>query len=153
MQLTPEWVAVGVSSIALIISIWSVINSRNSSRGAEMQFIKQNFDTAKSKVEDLMVPLAKLKAKADAGTLSPEEDNERDNLLKIITAAEERVLNALEDGCDKYFKKQVCRQDFSDRYNEDIGRYVRNYPTKFTGLTSYQNLRKYYEQRHQRPKI
>lgn len=153
MQTTSEWVTVIISVLALIVSVLAFLNARNSSRANEMQFIKQNIDNAKSTIEDMMISLTKLTAKRDANTITGEEELELNYRFKILNAAEERLLNAVEDGCDKFHKKQVKKQDFTDRYHEDIARYVKTYQDKFNGFTSFCNMRDYYVRYHQKPKV
>lgn len=144
------WITFCISLIAVIVSIWSASQSRKQSSASKLQGVKINIDLAKSQLESLSMELAPLKAKK---ATTADEKRELDLKLQVYEAALERLLNAYNDGCDKFFKKQIDQQDFVDMYHQDIRDYVEKVPDKFTPpITRFDKMVQYYEQRHKKIK-
>jgi hypothetical protein len=149
------WIPVILSAIAIAISIIAFILNRKQSMASRkqvvLQGVKNNIDFAKSSIEKLSMELAPLKAN---NNLTTSEQTELDLKLRVYEAAIERLLNAYSDGCDKYFKEQVNRQDFADLYHQDIRDYVEKFPEKFQPpLTRFDKMVRYYEEFHRRARV
>ncbi|HEX7814404.1 hypothetical protein [Dyella sp.] len=148
----PTWapiivsLAIGVASAA--ISIWSQVNARRQSRASALETIKSNVDAAKAQVETASMQLAPLVAK-----LNPTADEVAELTLKrqAFESIIERLLNAYEDGCRKYFNKQVDPTDFVQTYHQDIATYIEANKEKFAPpLTRFTSMVRYYDKEHKR---
>ncbi|QEN95337.1 hypothetical protein F0H33_00245 [Xanthomonas translucens pv. undulosa] len=65
----------------------------------------------------------------------------------------ERLLNAYNDGCQKFYQNQVIAQDFIDLYHQEIADYIREFKEKFSGpLTRFDAMLNYYNEKHKNPK-
>ena len=136
------WVPVFISIIAVLISIWAIYSNKEQSKKNSLDKIKSNIDLAKAQLETLTMEIASLKAKTNKTNT---EEKELEIKLQIINSVIERLLNNYENGCDKFFKKQVKKQDFVDSYHNDVALYITQFPDKFTEpLTQYKNMLKYY---------
>lgn len=122
------WIPITVSILAVLVSVYSVCQGRRQSKATRLQGVKNNIDLAKAQLESLSMELAPLKAKK---TPTADEKRELDLKLQVYESALERLLNAYNDGCDRFFKKQIDQQDFIDMYHADIRDYVEQVPDKF----------------------
>lgn len=144
------WLPFGISIVAVGVSIYASLQSKKQSRAARLQGVKNNIDLAKAQLESLSMEVAPLKAKK---TPTADEKRELELKLQVYESALERLLNAYNDGCDRFFKKQVDRQDFMDLYHQDIRDYVEQVPDKFQPpLTRFDNIVRYYDEKHKKAK-
>lgn len=144
------WLPVGISILAVLVSLYASSQGKKQSLAARLQGVKNNIDLAKAQLESLSMEIAPLKAKK-----SPTADEKRELELKlqVYESVLERVLNAYNDGCDRFFKKQVKQQDFMDLYHQDIRDYVEKLPDKFQPpLTRFDYIVRYYEEKHKKAK-
>lgn len=148
------WIPVLISLAAVGVSLFTAHKARISStenrKQVVLQGIKSNIDAAKAQVESTSMQLAPLKAKE-----SPTK-GEKDELMikeQVYDSVVERLLNAYNDGCQKFFKQQVVAQDFIDLYHQDIADYIRDFQEKFSSpLTRFDAMLRYYNERYKNPK-
>jgi len=148
------WLPVLVSAAAVATSLLTAYKARLSStdnlKHVVLQGIKSNIDAAKAQVESTAMQLAPLKAKK-----SPTKDQKDELAIKeqVFDSIIERLLNAYNDGCQKFYKGQVVAQDFIDLYHQDIADYIREFHEKFSGpLTRFDAMLRYYNEKHKNPK-
>lgn len=140
------WITVGVSILAILGSFYVIFQNKKQSKALVLQAIKSNIDLAKSQIESLSMELAPLKAKKSP---SADEKQELDIKNQVYESALERLLNAYNDGCDKFYKKQISAQDFTDMYHQDIRTYIESFPDKFREpLTRFDKMLQYYNEYH-----
>lgn len=145
------WIPVIVSAGALATSIFAIWQNQRQRKDQALQSIKTNVDVAKAQVETLSMNIASLTAKLSK---SEEESKELEIKNQAIASATERLLNAYNDGCDKFFKKQVNKQDFADLFSEDISLYIREFPSKFSEpQTSYSRMIEYHKNHIKKIKV
>lgn len=148
------WIPVIISVVAIAVSLYTAARTKNTSeenmKQVTLQGIKSNVDSAKAQVESISMQIAPLKAKV---TLTKEEQGELDIKNQTFDSVVERLLNAYNDGCQKYYKNQVVAQDFVDLYHQDIAEYIRAFEEKFTGpLTRFDAMLKYFNEKHKNVK-
>ncbi|WP_231103666.1 hypothetical protein, partial [Xanthomonas graminis] len=148
------WIPVLISVVAVATSIFTAYKAKLSStenlKQIALQGIKSNIDAAKAQVESTAMQLALLKAKR-----SPTKDQKDELAIKqqVFDSMVERLLNAYNDGCQKFYKNQVIAQDFIDLYHQDIADYIREFKEKFSGpLTRFDAMLNYYNEKHKNPK-
>jgi len=135
-----------VSVFAVIVGILSYLKNSSVTKDNALTNIKSNIDTAKSHYENLSMETAKLKVKIDK---TEQEERELELKRTICDSAFEKVLNAYEDGCDRFFKNKVDKKDFREKYHTDIVKYVEEFPKEFSEpLTSYNRILAYYKRNH-----
>lgn len=158
------WIPVGISTFAAIISLIAMWKSdkavkdqiaqatiqntqaKEAALQSVLQAVKSNIDSAKNQLESLTMEIAPLKANSN---LTTDQQKELSIKEQVFNAVLERLLNAYNDGCQKYFKDQVKRQDFIDLYHQDISDYIREFPEKFSPpLTRFDAMYQYFEQKH-----
>lgn len=151
------WLPIVISILAVLISLYSVYETNKQAKkqiqqadeqkkSNTLQSIKANVDAAKSQIEFISMEIAPLKS-IQAPTV--EQKNELDIKTQVFDTVTERLLNAYNDGCNKFFKGQVNAQDFIDLYHQDIADYVNAFPNKFTGpLTRFDGMIKYFNERN-----
>lgn len=159
------WLPVGISILAVIASLYTAhkakiasaenlrqaaLNSAENLKQVTLQAVKSNIDTAKAQVESTAMQLAPLKAKA---SLTKDQKEELTIKEQIFDSVIERLLNAYNDACQKFYKSQVPSQDFVDLYHQDIADYIREFPDKFSGpLTRFDAMLQYFHEKHKNPK-
>jgi cell division protein FtsL len=143
-------ISIGVSIIAVFVSILSYIKNNSLTKDNALTNIKSNIDDAKSHYENLCMEASALKAKEN---LSTEEQRELKLKKSICDSAFEKVLNAYDDGCVRFFNGKVNKKDFKEKYHQDLVKYVTEFPEKFEEpLTHYGHLLKYYKEFHKMQK-
>lgn len=144
------WIPVSISLIALGTSILGFFQNRNQSKSNVLQGIKNNVDLAKSQFESKSMEVASLKSKSQ---LTEDEKKEVEIKNQVIESILERLLNAYNDGCDKFYKKRVVKQDFVDMYDKDIALYIESFPDKFQApVTRFEKMIDYYNEYHKHKK-
>jgi len=135
-----------VSLFAVIVSILSYLKNNSVTKDNTLTNIKFNIDTSKSHYENLCMETAELQSKNNR----TEQEEKELELKKIICdSAFEKVLNAYEDGCNRYFKNKVNRNDFREKYHPDIVKFVEEFSEMFSEpLTSYNSILDYYRKNH-----
>ncbi|MCL6714178.1 hypothetical protein M8R20_45135 [Pseudomonas sp. R2.Fl] len=149
------WVPVIISILALGLSALSIVKAKSMSeknmRQVALQGIKSGVDSAKAQIEALSIQIAPLKAKQSP--LNKSQLEEFQIKQQALDSAFERLLNAYNDGCQKFFKRQVDTQDFIDLYHQDIADYIREFESKFLPpLTRFDAMLRYYNEKHKNPK-
>ena len=155
------WLPVIISCIAIIVSIALAIYAKKSSakiqeenqKQMNLQAVKTSIAIAKNDVQSITITLAPLKAKEKNHTLDADQTEELNLKKAVFETTVEQLLNSYEDGCDKFYKNQVNKQDFMDAFHMDIARYVQEFKESFQPpLTSYHQMLKYYQEKHQQPR-
>ena len=122
------WVTIGISFIALILSIISLRKNNSLAKDNALENIKRNIDAAKTQYETLAMEIASLQAKTN-----PTNDEKEELKIKsaILESALEKVLNAYDNGCSLFYKGKINKNDFKERYQLDIQDYVKEFPEKY----------------------
>ncbi|MDR3232087.1 MAG: hypothetical protein LBT46_00185 [Planctomycetaceae bacterium] len=148
-----EIIAVCISGIAAVISVVSLIcsirgqyiNSRFS-KATITQQIKTSVDAAKSQVEQMTVNMSSLIAKTQK---TDDEQRQLEILKNAYDSTVEKVLNAYNDGCQKYFASLVLKDEFKRSYYSDIRQYVEEFNDKFTEpISAYTAMIRLYKEWH-----
>lgn len=138
------WVTIGISFIALILSIISLRKNNSLAKDNALENIKRNIDAAKTQYETLAMEIASLQAKTN-----PTNDEKEELKIKsaILESALEKVLNAYDNGCSLFYKGKINKNDFKERYQLDIQDYVKEFPEKYSEpLTTYGNVVRFYKE-------
>ncbi|MCL2722106.1 MAG: hypothetical protein FWD47_12325 [Treponema sp.] len=144
-----DWVALYLGVVSIIVAIGFYIitaiqNSKNS-KETNLNNIDVDIKTARTFYHSNAMQIATIVADTPETKLIIEKSD---------NAAIESILNAYENACDAFFKKKINQQDFSDKYHEDIGLFVKSYKEKFAPpFTAFGNMLKYYETYHKKVKI
>lgn len=123
-----SWLPIIIAFVALLVSIIALWRNNVSSKDNALQNIKTNIDNAKSQYENLSMESSSLYARKNR---TADENSELKLKKKITDSAFEKVLNAYEDGCSKYFKNKVDKKEFEEKYNMDIINYIKEFPNFF----------------------
>ena len=138
------WITIGISVIAIVLSIISLIKNNSVAKDNALENIKRNIDTAKTQYETLCMQVAELKAKANP---SNDEKTELELKMSVLNSAFEKVLNAYDDGCSLFYKGKINKKDFKEKYQSDIQDYVKRFPEKYTEpLTAYGNVVRFHKE-------
>lgn len=145
-----DWIALYVGVGSLVVSIIAIIvtiilnkinnNKSNITRKeGNLYTIKSNIDAAKLNYQSITMQIA-------SSSDSPElQEMKKDQ----IDAAQELVFNAYEDACDAFYKNKIIKQDFIDKYDGDIRKYIEAFPNKFSGpIIVYKQMLKYFNEYH-----
>lgn len=144
------WIPILISAFAVGLSLFSYFSNKKQTKKNALSKIKSNIDIAKSQIETLTMEFAPLKAKKNK---TADEKREFGLKRQVLDTVIERLLNGYEDGCDKYYKNQLLKQDFVDTYHQDISAYIIAFPDKFSEpLTRFTNMLKYYNEYHKNVK-
>lgn len=132
-----------IAFAALFVSVITLWRSNVSTKDNVLQNIKMNIDNAKSQYENLSMELTSLSAKENR---TADENKELELKKKITDSAFEKVLNAYEDGCSKYFRNKVNKKEFEEKYNMDIINYIKEFSDSFKEpQTHYNSMLNYYK--------
>lgn len=135
-----------IAGLSMFISVVALMWNKKSNKAQLLHQVKNSIDTAKTQVENISMQMSELAAKKKR---SADEQRQLDTMLKIQDSAFEKVLNAYEDGCQKYKGNLILRKEFKKSYFEDIREYVHRFQNKFSGpLTSYQYMLDLYNEWH-----
>lgn len=138
--------AVVVAIISLIVSILSSKSNKRSTKAALLHQVKTSIDDAKTQLENRTERIAPLKAKRQRNA---DEEREYQSLISVYESSLEKVLNAYEDGCQKYYANLILKDEFRKSYYNDVRNYVENFESKFTGpVTPYTYILKLYQEWH-----
>jgi hypothetical protein len=148
------WIPVAISVVAVAASFYAAYKGKLASaenlKQVTLQGIKSNVDAAKAQIEAMAMQLAPLRARK---SLSQDQKDELNIKSQVFDSVVERLLNAYNDGCQKFYKNQVAKQDFIDLYHQDIADYIREFEEKFSGpLTRFDAMLRYHNDRHKNPK-
>ncbi|GEM_PF-1982774 len=138
------WVTIGISFIALILSIISLRKNNSLAKDNALENIKRNIDAAKTQYETLAMEIASLQAKTN-----PTNDEKKELEIKnaILESALEKVLNAYDNGCSLFYKGKINKKDFKEKYQLDIQNYVKKFPEKYNEpLTTYGDVVRFYKE-------
>ena len=135
-----------VAVTAIILSAISYFSNKRSNRATLLHQVKNSIDDAKNQVENRTVEMAELGSKE---TRSEDEERQYQTLVAVHESSFEKVLNAYEDGCQKYYAKLIIRKEFRKSYFGDIRDYVEHFEDKFIGpATRYLYILKAYDEWH-----
>ncbi len=111
-----DWVAIGISILAFLFSLFSFFKSNALNKGQVEMQIREMISSAKWRYSDLGIQFAK--------------DNQNTILEKSIIAALEDVLNAYDEACAKYLDNKVDKERFKKLYINEIRNLVEDEATK-----------------------
>lgn len=138
-----EIIAVIVSVIGLVVSIYSIIRANNAHKIAQGQIelnIHQLLNQTKKDEMEISMMIAQKCSNND----------ETVNLLKnALKSAMERTVNAYEEACAKYLDGKVDKERFKKNYHIEIRQLVEdnNYKKYFDSTTSsYKAILKVYKE-------
>ncbi len=139
-------IAAGIATLSLIISIFGYFLNRRSNKAALLHQVKMSIDDAKTQLENRTVEISPLSSKKKR---TADEDRQLTTLQTVYESSLEKVINAYEDGCQKYFAGLILKDEFKRSYFGDIRDYVEKFQDKFTGpVTRYTYVLKLYNQWH-----
>jgi hypothetical protein len=141
-----------IASLSLIVSISAAYFAKSSSGKAnaialenlnlhagmvELE-IRQAIENAKTKVNDMAIIMAPLKAKEEAKTIDEEGKITLDSYSKNFNAAVQTLMNTYDDACSKYIDNKVDKTRFKKTYRYEIRNLLGNKDLKeyFDPLTS-----------------
>ena len=134
MSFFETWYLIATILIA-IISLFALFENRKSSKASLLHQVKNSIDDAKTQIENLTLQFSELKSKKK---LTADEERQKEIQNTIYNSAIEKLLNAYEDGCQKYFANDIVKEEFKKSYHSDIREYVENFSEKFREpLTKY----------------
>ena len=135
-----------ISMVALVISGIALYWGNRFSKATVLQQIKQSIDNAKTHVEAVSLAISPIISKEQP---TNDEKRQKEDLQRIYDSAFEKVLNAYEDGCQKYYAHLVLKQEFRRSYFSDLRDYVEEFPDKFSEpITRYTYILKLYKEWH-----
>ena len=143
--MTPyEIVAVVISGIGLVISIFSIFRANSAHKIAQGQIelnIHQLLNQTKKDVMDVTLIIAE--------KCSDNDESMKQTLKQALNTANERNLNAYEEACAKYLDNKVDKERFKKNYHIEIRQLVedQNNKDKFDANTSpYKGILKVYKE-------
>jgi len=135
-----------VATISMVVSAISHFSNKRSTRAGLLHQVKTSIDDAKTQLENRTERIAPLKAKRQR---TEDEEREYQTLLGVYESSLEKVINAYEDGCQKYYSNLILKDEFKKSYFGDIRNYVESFEDKFTGpVTPYTYMLKAYNEWH-----
>lgn len=135
-----------VALVALMISVIAYFSTVKSNKAALLHQVKNSIDNAKTQLENLTLELSILTSKSK---LTADEERQLNIQKTVYESGLEKVLNAYEDGCQKYKSKLILQDEFKNSYYGDIRRYVEEFTEKFTGpVTEYTHMISLYRKWH-----
>ena len=148
-EITALWVsgsAVVIAVLSMLVSAKSYFSNKRSNKATLLHRVKTSIDDAKTQLENRTENIAPLKSKRKR---TAEEEREYQTLLGVYESSLEKVINAYEDGCQKYYANLIIKAEFKKSYFGDIRDYVENFEDKFTGpVTRYSYILKAYNEWH-----
>lgn len=158
-----ELAALIVSILSLLVAIGAAIFARSSSLQAnkisaenlslthgmlELE-LRNSVENSKTKLTDLAVVMAPLKAKEDKGNISEEDKATLDIHSKSLTSCIQTMLNVYEDACTKYIDSKVDKERFKKSFHIEVRNLLEREEMKeyFDPLTSrYKAILKVYDE-------
>jgi len=135
-----------VATSSMFVSAKSYFSNKRSNKATLLHQVKISIDDAKTQLENRTEKIAPLKSKKKR---TAEEEREYQTLLGVYESSLEKVINAYEDGCQKYYANLIIKKEFKKSYFGDIRNYVENFEDKFTGpVTRYSYILKAYNEWH-----
>lgn len=109
-----------------------------------LQEVKRSIDNAKTQVENMSLAFLPISSKENP---TPDEKKQKEAFKAIYDSAFEKVLNAYEDGCQKYYADLILRDEFKRSYFGDIRKYVEEFSDKFSEpVTCYTYMLRLYKE-------
>ena len=135
-----------IAVLSILLSIVSYFSNKRSNKATLLHQVKNSIDDAKTQLENRTENIAPLKSKKKR---TADEEREYQTLLGVYESSLEKVINAYEDGCQKYYAGLIIKKEFKKSYFGDIRGYVENFEDKFTGpVTRYSYILKAYNEWH-----
>jgi len=143
------WVSGSAGFIAIasiFVSVKSYLSNKRSNKATLLHQVKISIDDAKTQLENRTEKIAPLQSKKNR---TADEEREYQTLLSVYESSLEKVINAYEDGCQKYYSNLIIKEEFKKSYFGDVRDYVENFEGKFTGpVTRYSYILKAYAEWH-----
>lgn len=135
-----------LAALAILVSTLSYFFNKRSNKATLLHQVKLSIDDAKTQLENRTEKIAPLKSKKKR---SADGEREYQTLLGVYESSLEKVINAYEDGCQKYYANLIIKEEFKKSYFGDIRDYVENFEDKFTGpVTRYTYILEAYNKWH-----
>lgn len=146
LTLWVSWSAAFIATLSMILSVISYFSNKRSNKATLLHQVKTSIDDAKTQLENRTEKIAPLQAKKKR---TADEDREYQTLLGVYESSLEKVINAYEDGCQKYYASLIIKKEFKKSYFGDIRDYVENFEDKFAGpVIRYTYILKAYNEWH-----
>jgi hypothetical protein len=154
-----DWIAIAALIVSILSAVFAWVASNKANKLAKENTniqhglieleLRQAIEGSKSKINDVGIIMAPLKAKSNKGTIS-EEDKEILSIYdKNLDAAIQTMLNTYDDACSKYLDYKVDRVRFKKNYHIEIRNLLERQELKeyFDPLTSrYKPILKVYDE-------
>ncbi len=131
-------IAILLSIIALFVGYFANRSSKSQGKTSTLNNIFINIDSARARMEDHIAQMATLSSKQN---LNEDETKQLDILNSILDSKIEGLLNAYDDGCQRYLAKDVIETTFREKYIHSIKDLVEQYSEKFQyPVTRFKNI-------------
>lgn len=135
-----------IAALSMLTSVISYLSGKKSNKATLLHQVKMSIDDAKTQLENRTEKIAPLQSKKKR---TADEEREYQTLLGVYESSLEKVINAYEDGCQKYYANLILKEEFKKSYFGDIRDYVENFKDKFTEpVTRYTYILKAYNEWH-----
>ena len=154
-----DWIAIAALVVSILSAIFAWVASSKANKltreNTNIQYglieleLRQALEGAKSKINDVGIIMAPLKAKSNKGTISDEDKETLSIYDKSLDAAIQTMLNTYDDACSKYLDDKVDRVRFRKNYHIEIRNLLERLELKeyFDPLTSrYKPILKVYDE-------
>lgn len=126
------------SIIAIAISVYSLILRKSKNKNDTLLAIKGYIQEARSNLSKISLEISKNKPELCEIETS------------VFSEAQERMLNAYELACERFYKKELDENDFYDNFADSIEAFMKNKDLEenyFTGdVAPYYYIPKYYRE-------
>ena len=154
-----DWIAIAALVVSILSAIFAWIASSKANKLArentniqhgliELE-LRQAIEGSNSKINDVGIIMAPLKAKSNKGTISDEDKETLSIYDKSLDAAIQIMLNTYDDACSKYLDGKVDKVRFKKNYHIEIRNLLESQELKeyFDPLTSrYKPILKVYDE-------
>lgn len=135
-------ITVIISLLAIFISWWSLITNGRKNKNDTLLTIKTLIDSARDNV---------IKTTAIVSNMNESSDQKmKDVRSALIDESKERILNAYNLACERFFSGAVEKKDFENNFSSDIRQYMEDddYKSYFTEpFTKFGFMNKFYKER------
>jgi len=154
-----DWIAIAALIVSILSAVFAWVASSKANKlsrentniqhGLIELELRQAIEGSKSKINDVGIIMAPLKAKSNKGTISDEDKETLSIYDKNLDAAIQTMLNTYDDACSKYLDDKVDRVRFKKNYHIEIRNLLERQELKeyFDPLTSrYKPILKVYDE-------
>lgn len=128
------------SIIAIAISVYSLILRKSKNKNDTLLAIKGYIQEARSNLSKISLEISKNKPEHELCEIE----------ASVFSEAQERMLNAYELACERFYKKELDENDFYDNFADSIETFMKNKNIEenyFSGdVAPYYYIPKYYRE-------